>query len=209
LEFLKTCNGYITQSIIIEINKFHDRIQRLALLAYCIPPASFCVCFISLIAIQASIYQNGFIRIYIAGSGVLAVVSGLMISYAFRFVLKHLQGHVNNFDQTSNEIQAVYALLRRNYYVCAATTGTFGVICLATGTSSYLWDRSYYVFIFFRILIPILSYILTMKASLNLRTNRRSTLILHLRNISTPNGASIDAYDSIFRGNAAHVYTYA
>jgi hypothetical protein len=92
LEYLKSCNGYITQSIIIETNKFHDIIHRLAILAYCIPPASFCCCIIPLICIQASIYRNGFIKVYIAGSGVLAVVSGFLISYAFRFVLKHLQG---------------------------------------------------------------------------------------------------------------------
>jgi hypothetical protein len=124
LEYLKTCDGYLSQSLIIESNKFQAMIRRLASLACFIPPASFFISLISLIGIQVSTERVLFIRTYIGGNGLLAVLSGILITFAFRFVLTHLQEHADKFDQSSHEIEAVCTVLRRNYYVCASTTGT-------------------------------------------------------------------------------------
>lgn len=164
LEFLRSCNGYISQSVIIDTDKFYTMINHLTRLAYCIPPASCCCCFTALIGIQVSKYRNGFIKVYLASTGVLVTASGLLITYAFRFVLKYLQEHIDNFEQSSQEIKTVYSRLRRNYYICATATALVGLILITFGTSNYLMDRAYYAFIFIRIILPLFEALLTLRA---------------------------------------------
>jgi hypothetical protein len=163
LEFLRSCNGYISQSVIIDTDKFYTMINHLTRLAYCTPPASCCCCFTALISIQVSKYRNGFIKAYLACTGVLAIASGLLITYAFRFVLKHLQEHIDSFEQSSQVIQTVYSRLRRNYYLCASATALVGIILITFGTSNYLKDRAYYAFIFIRIILPLFEALLTLR----------------------------------------------
>jgi hypothetical protein len=124
LEYLKTCNGYISQSLIIETKKFHAMIQRLASIGSLIPPASFLSSLIALIGIQVSTYRVWFIQLYLFANGILAFLSCLIITFSVRFVLNHLIEHVDNFDQRSPEIEAVCTVLRRNLYMCAFCTGT-------------------------------------------------------------------------------------
>jgi hypothetical protein len=53
--------------------------------------------------------------------------------------------------------------------------GIFFVAGLVNATSSYVWDRSYYLFIFLRIFITIADCVLTIKASSEISEDRRKS----------------------------------
>lgn len=182
LKFLKSCNGYISRNLIIETNKFDTMIYNLAFLAYLIPPVSFCFCLISLVGMPVTKYRSEFIKVFITGSGTLALISGLLITYAFRFVLIYLEEHTRNFDQTSDEIQIVYRRLRRNYYVCGLVSAAVGILFVSFGMSNYLWSRAYFMFQSIRIILPIFGTILTITASHNDIGNQDSVEALAVYN---------------------------
>lgn len=173
LKFLRGCNGYISPSIVIDAKKFGNRICFLASMAFCIPPVSLCLCSLALIGIQVAQYQESFIKIYVIGSGILALMYGLLITYAFRFVLKYLEEHIVNFEQSSIEIQSVYKRLKRAYHVCGSISALVGTLCLSFGLSDYLWNRSHYVFTCIRIILPLCGTVLIIEPS---RTIKRHTV---------------------------------
>jgi predicted PurR-regulated permease PerM len=130
-------------------------IYRLGTFASCIPLASFCCCALGLIGIALNKYQNNFTKVYIVGSGVLALTSGVIITYAFRYVLKHLEAHISNFDQTSPELQTAYKRIKRDYYVSGSISVIVGCICVAFGGFNYLWKQSHYVLTFVKLILPL------------------------------------------------------
>jgi hypothetical protein len=181
LKFLRSCNGYISLKLIMEISRFNKMINRLASLAYCVPSASFCLCAMSLIGLEVPKYQNGLIKIYIAGSGLLALIFGLLITYSFRYVLLYLEEHIGKFDQnqTSTEIQAVYIRLKRAYYVCGSMSLLIGIFGASFGSSSYLWDKSHYIFTVIRIILPPLCTLLMIAPS---KKNSRDSIDTNIQN---------------------------
>lgn len=75
----------------MEKKKFDLMINRLRIIASLIPPVSLVFCVIALIGIplkQSDLDDCS--RVFIVGSGLLAMLSGGLIAYAFRFVLKYL-----------------------------------------------------------------------------------------------------------------------
>mmetsp|Transcript_13287 Transcript_13287/g.12875 ORF Transcript_13287/g.12875 Transcript_13287/m.12875 type:complete len:357 (+) Transcript_13287:253-1323(+) len=164
LKFLKSCKGFVSENYNHEGKGFDAMIYRLASLAYWFPPASFGVCALSLIG-PLTKYQNFFIKVFIIGSGFLALTSGLMITYAFRFVLKYLEDHILNFDQTANEIQTVYARLKRDYYVSGTVSVIVGIACVSFGSSNYLWTRSHHLFTCVKLILPLVAFVPIMSKS--------------------------------------------
>jgi hypothetical protein len=155
LKFLRSCGGYGSENNTVDMMT-----QLLASMAYCIPPASFCCCFIVSFGIHYPRFQNEFIKVYIVGGGLLALLFGSLITYAFRFVLIYLDDHISNFDQVSYEIQSIYKRLKHAYYICGSISAIVGIACVSFGASSYLWNRSNYLFIFMRKVLPICATVL-------------------------------------------------
>lgn len=168
LKFLRSCCG--GGNITIDMMT-----QRLACVAYCIPPASFCCCFIASFGIQFPRFQNEFTKVYIIGNGLIALLFGSLITYAFRFVLIYLEDHISNFDQASYEIQSIYKRLKRAYYICGSISAIVGIACVSFGASSYLWNRSNYMFIFMRIVLPICASIIVITTHSTMVDTRSST----------------------------------
>jgi hypothetical protein len=164
LKFLKSCKGLVSENYNYEGNRFDNIVYRLASLAYCFPPASFGCCVLSLIGPRTK-YEEIFIKVFIIGSGFLALTSGLLITYAFRFVLRYLEDHILNFDQTSIEIQTTYARIKRNYYVFGTVSTVVGITCVSFGSSNYLWEKSYHLFTFVKLILPIVAFVPIMAKS--------------------------------------------
>jgi hypothetical protein len=197
LNFLRSCGGHVTENITIDMMT-----QHLASMAYCIPPGSFCCCFIPYFYLVFPGFQNEFLSVYIIGNGLLALLFGFLITYAFRFVLKYLEDHISHFDQVSYEIRSIYNRLKRAYYICAIISAIVGIILVAFGSSSYLWKRSNYVFIFMRIVIPICGTILVKTTHSAMDKQHRST---DSTNSPTENGFEFVLESPVVRKSSAFI----
>lgn len=179
LKFLRTCGGYITADITIEADIFDTMINRLASLARCIPIASFCASSIALIGILVPKHKNKFHEVFIIVSGLLALLFGFLITYAFRYVLKHLEGHVTDFAQSSIEIRSVFRRLKRAYYLCGGMSAIIFLSCVSYASTDHLWNEANYLFRSLRIVLPPLGiYLIATTHSTNVQNYDISDEIL-------------------------------
>jgi hypothetical protein len=141
--------------------------------------------------------------VFLAGSGILALLSGLLITYAFRYVLKHLRGHLHDFQSIDQftEIQSVYKRLYRNYYVCGLAAGIVGIALLLFAVSNSLDHSAFYILNLIRVILPIFGAVLTIIASNKSRNERNDLDIdqdIHSRMSLISTRLSVTSFKKLF-----------
>lgn len=110
----------------------------------------------------------------------------------FNFYLVYSEEHIGQSNQASHELQVVYKRLRKAYYTCGFISILIFGLCVSFGLT-YLWNRSHYLFIGIRIILPPCAGVLTIKESSTYSPHRQ----IGVKPISWSNSSSSENKKSL------------